>query len=337
MLRLVLVCLMACAAGKAANGARREVTFAGTPPCDSQHCSVMWFDHGFLFSSGDPTQGPRELLSAWDRSGRLVYEARIGFPDGTPSNIGIGAADGDGTVAMPVSDSDSNGRGQDRRGGVAILDPRGKQVRFIDTGAFVPGSVCFGEDHSLWVGGDLGAWDYALIRHYSRDGELLGGFFPRSSFPYFSPPAAFGVTWMLAAPGRIGFLTFSGDATYTPEWVEFDRTGRETGRWPSMSDELTPINVSHHRWAADRIAVAEGSGQEPATGSGSREVCLGGADGGFRGRTIVGHRRQRSGVLGPQRGRSGGRPSGLGAGAEGLKRLTTPRGCRSRGRAWWRG
>jgi len=243
MLRLVLVCLMACAAGKAANGARREVTFAGTPPCDSQHCSVMWFDHGFLFSSGDPTQGPRELLSAWDRSGRLVYEARIGFPDGTPSNIGIGAADGDGTVAMPVFDSDSNGRGQDRRGGVAILDPRGKQVRFIDTGAFVPGSVCFGEDHSVWVGGFLGAWDYALIRHYSRDGELLGGFFPRSTFPYFSPPAAFAVIWMQAAPGRIGFLTFSGDATYTPEWVEFDRTGRETGRWPSMSDELTPINV----------------------------------------------------------------------------------------------
>ena len=188
----------------------------------------------------------------WSPDGRRAYQTEAAFPDGAPGNASAAMADADGTVALAISDGGWGGRGFAGRGGILLLDRAGKQLRFIDTGRFISGALCFAEDHSIWIGGDLlgarnneTAPDFGLIRHYSREGSLLGEFLPRSSFTL---GYALGISWLRAARDRIGAMTYPGKRTDTPTWVELDLSGREIGRWPLRHEDVTRFM---HAFTAD--------------------------------------------------------------------------------------
>jgi hypothetical protein len=96
------------------------------------------------------------------------------------------AVDVGGSAAVAIAD------GQQQSGRISLLDPRGKQVRFIEMENYVPIGVCFAPDHSIWViGGPAeldGPKNYEILRHYSAEGEELGRYLPKSSFPEAGKP-----------------------------------------------------------------------------------------------------------------------------------------------------
>jgi hypothetical protein len=69
-----------------------------------------------------------------------------------------------------------------------LFDRTGAQIRFVDTGLYLPTQVCFAPDHSIWTVGWQGPEaigkneDYFILQNYSQDGQQLGAFLPRSSF-----------------------------------------------------------------------------------------------------------------------------------------------------------
>ncbi len=84
------------------------------------------------------------------------------------------AIDSDGTIAVAWGT---------RWGpsGIEIRDGSGTLLRTLDTGLFMPGSVAFGTDHSLWVfgwqraakGSQVHARDFGMLRHYSTAGKEM--------------------------------------------------------------------------------------------------------------------------------------------------------------------
>jgi hypothetical protein len=200
---------------------------------------------------------PRNMVPTFDHGYLAVYAnggIEVYAPDGTSAmriddtagasvvNVDI---DSDGTVALAR-------RGHQTRtaaaaGGIAIFSPDGSPAGVIATGTYIPAHVCFAPDHSIWIVGDEDFKhgqppDYFLLRHYSREGQLIGQYFPKSSF---SPEARFTQVivggWKLRiADGRVGF---SVEQEHGRSWVEADLTGKEIGRW-TMPEASRPVAMT---------------------------------------------------------------------------------------------
>jgi hypothetical protein len=140
--------------------------------------------------------------------------------------------------------------------GIDLLDRTGKLVNTIDTGNYLANHIAFGEDHSLWTFGwqrsatDLRkpSSDYMTVRKYSRNGNQVGSYLPRSLFPDGLEPASFG--WqergIQVAHERVGVLACSGMTSQHPEWVELDLNGNLIGRWRvDFSRTVTLTNDGH--------------------------------------------------------------------------------------------
>jgi hypothetical protein len=144
------------------------------------------------------------------------------------------AIDSDGTIAVAWAT---------RRGpsGIEIRDGSGTLLRTIDTGLFMPGSVAFDADHSLWSfgwqraakGSQVHARDFGMLRHYSATGSRMAAFLPRSLFPKgLEPGGGQGQEQRIhVMPDHIGLVAFSGDLGAKQEWVEVDFNGNVLGRW----------------------------------------------------------------------------------------------------------
>ncbi len=144
------------------------------------------------------------------------------------------AIDSDGTIAVTWGTRWG-------RSGIEIREASGTLMRTLDTGLFMPGSVAFDADHSLWVfgwqraakGSQVHARDFGMLRHYSAAGKEMAAFLPRSLFPKGLEPGG-----ALAHEQRIhvlrdhiGLVAFSGDSGNKQEWVEVDFDGNVLGRW----------------------------------------------------------------------------------------------------------
>jgi hypothetical protein len=201
----------------------------------------------------------RGYLAVYERAGFAVYgpngslAMRTASPDGGITvNVDI---DSDGTVAAAVLSHDS------RAGEIRIFSPDGSQSSRIATEPYLPSQVCFAPDHSIWTLGNedpLPAGDrtdYSLLRHYSRTGDLLGEFFPRSSFPEDSDPGQniVGMWRLRIAGGRIGAALAMGPQKGLL-WLETDLTGAETGRW------AVPLAASLAAMTNDGAVYASGAG-----------------------------------------------------------------------------
>ena len=145
------------------------------------------------------------------------------------------AVDSNGTVAVSWYDVTSG------HAGIDLLDAGGKPLGSFDTGVYLPHSIAFADDHTIWSFGwqrDPGrprypVSDYRALRHYSSDGRELAAWLPRSLFPKGLEPAC--LSWqeqgIQVTRDRIGLLACSGQTSSNPEWVEVDFNGRLTGRW----------------------------------------------------------------------------------------------------------
>jgi hypothetical protein len=219
--------------------APRTVLYSGLIRCGG--CLSSTFDKGYVFQMDDRGHAPSTGLAVYGPQGQLAYQLNVTAPDGTPAYLhqqGV-AADTDGTVMLAMWYGGYGGIAPVKGGGIVFLDAVGRQAQFIDTGRFMPSAVCFAEDHSVWTigtqygphDGDVRGADYPLVRHYSRKGQQIGAFLPRSSFPAGLSPGGSGMSWMRAASDRIGMMTYPGLVSDTPTWVELDLQGNEIGRW----------------------------------------------------------------------------------------------------------
>jgi hypothetical protein len=195
---------------------------------------VPTFDHGYLAVYGN------NGIEVYAADGTLATR----IDDSAGANVVNVDIDSDGTVAL------ARGLHQPRAfptGSIAIFSPDGSPAGEIATGTYIPAHVCFAPDHSIWIVGDEDFKhgqppDYFLLRHYSREGQLIGQYFPKSSF---TPEARFTQIvvggWKLRiADGRVGFMV---DQEHGRSWVEADLTGREIGRW-AMPEASRPVAMT---------------------------------------------------------------------------------------------
>ena len=140
------------------------------------------------------------------------------------------AVDTDGVIAASVLGGKTIG--------IAIFRPDGSQERIIETGPYLPETIRFGPDHSIWTMGEpiphvKPQPDYAVLRNYARDGRLIGAYLPRSTFKADAMlvPGNHGFVLLHVAGGRVGMMMdFTQDGREV-QWLETDLLGKETGRW----------------------------------------------------------------------------------------------------------
>ena len=123
--------------------------------------------------------------------------------------------------------------------GVLLFGPAGK-TRSIEIAKFEATNVCLGADHSVWVmvrpslDRTYDGSDYAVVRHYSWEGESIGTALLKSTLPGRrdriepSEPVTGGMGCRVFGD-RVGvYLNYGG----RPDglWVELNLEGRELGR-----------------------------------------------------------------------------------------------------------
>ena len=164
-----------------------------------------FFRGGRLFELGS-------MVRAYASDGTRDFDAPILTPDGKIASVFDIAVDKDRSFAVAT------------RGGIALLNERGIQAGFIETGAFLPWSLTITEDHSIWVFGLDRKQDYHVLRKYSRDGTLLGSYLRRSTFP---------ADWKPGDPFEPDEVMSSGNEVVLHAYgdlIQLDGAGRGLGR-----------------------------------------------------------------------------------------------------------
>jgi hypothetical protein len=224
------------------------------------------FDHGYLATYG------LDGIAVYSRDGSLAM--KIAHPAG--GHFRNADIDSDGSVVAGM------GRGGNRDGSIMVFNPDGAKVHEITTGSYQPSEACFAPDGSLWTLGDEHVRPESdptadfLLRHYSREGTMLGGFLPRSSFPsdvYPGGPRIGGWRIRIAA-GRIGVKLTGAGVHKQMLWLEADLEGKEIGRWTAprggeplaftasgavyaqVGTEITLLDHASGTWKPLTVAVA---------------------------------------------------------------------------------
>ena len=99
--------------------------------------------------------------------------------------------------------------------GIRFVDQGGKEIRFVETGQYVPGQLAFDKNDNLWsIGWERDKWNngreseeaYNLVRKYSAEGKLIGEYLPKTLWASKHNPHVEGRGYwkMYAADDRIG-------------------------------------------------------------------------------------------------------------------------------------
>lgn len=147
---------------------------------------AVWIGGALL--AVDYHQTPAPVLRAFDANGKSILDYRIaisGVDDVRIRSSGF-ARGTDGSLAFVGSatwqDSSSGGI-------VAWVSPDLKRQTAIRVSPFSPSAVTVASDGTIWVAGwELVAGrevnpNHPVLRRYSRDGQLLGSFLPKSDVP----------------------------------------------------------------------------------------------------------------------------------------------------------
>ena len=179
------------------------------------------FDHGYL------------AVYEWKGIGIYAASGELKYRIPNLSNVSTTnvAVDKDGTAVTAGNFSDG-------KGALWLWSSAGSNIRVIQAHDYVPTYVAFAPDGSIWTTGTRDITnrqtrvDYAILRHFSREGVSLGAYLPRSSFPTEREPAesvtALPALWI--TNGRIGVYLPGGGRKHHA-WIEFDLNGKELGRW----------------------------------------------------------------------------------------------------------
>ncbi len=213
------------------------------------------FYNGYVYYLGE---GRTSQLRLYAPDGHLALATDLQEPGGSPPSLTGLAIDTDGTIAVSYADLD---RGN--CGGIEFLDSTGKRTGGIDTQNYLPGNLCYAEDHSLWSfgwqhdkdnPGRADRQDYMLVRKYSG-GKQVGAYLPRSGFPPRLEPGSDSWQEMRIAVShdRVGVLAWR-ETSEDLEWVELDLNGNLTGRWrfAGRSEPSYAFTSDNHLYALQR-------------------------------------------------------------------------------------
>jgi len=238
-MKTVLAFLISSVVAAAANGPVREVTsqafLVGLQP-------VPGFQKGYLFFLDHQAN-----VELYKPDGSLAFTRVLELPKAASLSATGLAVDTDGGVAVSVAYQTGGRFG----GGIFFLDSTGRQTAFVDTGLYMPGNLCFGEDQALWAFG----WqrsegqdhaepsDYLMVRKYSPDRKEAGRYLPRSLFPKGLEPGS--PSWqqirIAVAHNKLGLLAWSGVTSSHGEWVELDLDGNLIRRVPMYDPRVGEI------------------------------------------------------------------------------------------------
>jgi hypothetical protein len=191
---------------------------------------VPKWENGFLVAYQTVREPSAVFL--FDRSGQLVLQTRIEIPNYGEIKIFDVAASPDGRVAISAGASGAGAF-------VAWLNSSGSIERIIKDPAFPMMRLCFSADGSLWAMGHFldhsnhrpeDIPDYATLRHYNRDGQLLHSTLPRNSFARRTWEEPDELAKLVALRDRLGIYSRSAN-----EWIEVSMTGEVIGRWKGVN------------------------------------------------------------------------------------------------------
>jgi hypothetical protein len=192
------------------------------------------FQNGYLYFID------HAVVRAWSSEGLPVPPFVVEFPEAGGYVWAVGlAVDTDGTFAIGVA----YGGASYPFGGIAFYKKDGQSDGFVATGSYIPGHLCFADDHSLWTfGRQYGRADYMMVHHFSGDRKDAGQFLARSLFPKGMEPGS--EQWqtrnITVAQDRVGLFAFSGWNANLNEWVEVDLSGKLIRR-VRLDQEFTPM------------------------------------------------------------------------------------------------
>jgi hypothetical protein len=197
--------------------------------------SVPGFQNGYLYFVDHAT------VRAYSPEGFPVLTAVVEVPDDKGYVWADGlAVDTGGTFAIGVA----YGGPSYQFGGIAFYNKDGKPDGFVATGSYIPGNLCFADDHSLWTfGRQYGRADYMMVHHFTADRKDAGQFLARSLFPKGMGPgwAHWQTRNIVVAQDRVGLFAFSGTYGSLNEWVELDLSGKLMRRLRLDQEEFTPM------------------------------------------------------------------------------------------------
>jgi hypothetical protein len=194
---------------------------------------VPGFQNGYLYFVD------RAAVRAYSPEGFPVLTTVVQIPD--MDNVwahGL-AVDTDGTFAIAVAYGTSV-----RAGGIAFYNKYGQPDGFVTTGSYLPGSLCFADDHSLWTfGAQRGGGDYMTVHRFTANRKDAAQFLARSLFPKGLDPGMghWQTRSIVVARDRVGLFAFSGSNGNLNEWVELDLSGKLIRRVRLDQEEFTPM------------------------------------------------------------------------------------------------
>jgi hypothetical protein len=200
---------------------------------------VPLFQNGYLIYLHSPNR-----LQVFRPDTQLAYEYEVPCPSpqGNCSVAGV-TVTRKGIVALGIAYPAPSGYAS----GIRFVDQAGKEIRFVETGRYIPSQLAFDKNDNLWsIGWERDKWingretqePYNLVRKYSADGKLIGEYLPRTLWASKHKPSieARGYWRMYAADDRVGVIVDDNFAERTPEWVEWDLNGTLLQRIPLAGD-----------------------------------------------------------------------------------------------------
>jgi hypothetical protein len=195
---------------------------------------VPGFQNGYLYFVDD-----RATVRAYSPEGFPVLTTIVQIPDADNVWANGLAVDTDGTFAIGVAHPTPSSTGR-----IAFYNKYGQPDGFVATGSYIPESLCFADDHSLWTfGRQQGGGDYMMVHRFTADRKDAGQFLARSLFPKGLDPAMghWQTRRIIVAQDRVGLLAFSGDRGNLNEWVELDLSGKLIRRIRLDQQDFTPL------------------------------------------------------------------------------------------------
>jgi hypothetical protein len=174
--------------------------------------SPVWGGNALVVAEG--SVGEPDLFQAYDLQGALVFNARFSIPGALRTFVRSYARGSDGTLALSGSAYGNGGGGAPF---IAWITPDGNSQQVVRTEPYTPNLIAVAPDGTFWtVGRELNSnsseksgvnLDAGVVRRFSRSGQQIGSWLPRSSF---SDPSELAATsgYLAASADRIGWMHY---------------------------------------------------------------------------------------------------------------------------------
>ena len=266
MKKLIFALSFAAASAATFTATQHSVSLAYSP----YGKPLVRYENGFFvaYDPADPS------VSSFDGSGRPVVQLKLTLPDVYRFQPVDAAVAGDGTIAVPGSAYDSEGRLVEV---IVWVGRDGKIARIVRTSPYAVFKVEFAGDGSLWTVGRVNDESHKevsghdTVRQYDKAGKLTRSLVSLDTFqprPHNWHPARGSL--LVAGEDRIGFLS-----PVAREYIEISLSGGVLGRWrmPAFTDNQHLLNAMIGRDGSLYINVMPESGTnalftlDKATGS----------------------------------------------------------------------